>query len=607
LADELMSFLNKSRSMFSVLVVPLVLQMVLLATIVGALSFYTGRSAVEEFLDQRMRDLVEGAEQNIRAQLDKSDLLAQGLGTGAQAYGAEFSDPVATENLLFQLTAITPFVNFIYVGAANGDFIGVDRLPDRTVVHVKNQDTAGKKLVYNSRRAGERGEIIPAMSKPYDTLARPWYKLAAEKKAPVWTPVYLSSSKNILEVTKAVPVLDAKSQVVGVIGSDLPLSQISDYLRDHAISEHGVAYVMETTGALIASSAEKSNHINSESGQQLLRAVESADPLIRLTAQHIQDKLPTSGSRKNFRFVNGDKTIEVSAKGMNAEQGLNWVTIVAAPRSDFMSNIVSNTWRTALISLGALAAAILLGVMVLHWITRDLQRLSAAATQFSGKETMETALPASRLIEVNALSNSLTHMTSRVRESMQTISAKNEQLAVANQNMEQLLHKLNLDALTGLYNRQAMLDRLQKSMQQHRHNDIGEKIALLYLDLDEFKFTNDNLGHAAGDKVLIETANRLKNNTRDQDTVARMGGDEFVLVLPHLTSAEQAQTLAQKILHALNQPILLDSGSIVMRASIGIALFPDHATEASELAELADQAMYVAKSKGKNISVLWKA
>jgi diguanylate cyclase (GGDEF)-like protein len=249
----------------------------------------------------------------------------------------------------------------------------------------------------------------------------------------------------------------------------------------------------------------------------------------------------------------------------------------------------------------------LIGAMVLHWITRDLKRLSDAATQFSGKETLDTVLPASRLIEVNALSNSLTHMTSRVRDSMQTISAKNEQLAAANMNMEQLLHKLNLDVLTGLYNRQAMLERLQKSMQQHRRNDIGEKIALLYLDLDEFKFTNDNLGHAAGDKVLIETAHRLKNNTRDQDTVARMGGDEFVLVLPNLTNAAQAETLAQKILYVLNQPIVLDSGSIVIRASIGIAMFPDHATEASELTELADQAMYVAKSNGKNVAVLWKA
>jgi diguanylate cyclase (GGDEF)-like protein len=602
-----MSFLNKSRSMFSILVVPLVIQMVLLATIVGALSFYAGRSAVEEFLDQRMRDLVDGAEQNISAQVDKSDLLARALSTGAQAYGVGFSNPVATENLLFQLTAITPFVNFIYVGATNGDFIGVDRLPDRTVVHIKNQDTAGKKLVYNSRQAGERGEIIPAMSRPYDTLARPWYKLAAEKKEPVWTSVYLSSSKNILEVTKAVPVLDGKGQLQGVIGSDLPLSQISDYLREHVLSENGVAFVMETSGALIASSAKKANHSNGEQGQQLLRATESTEPLIRLTAQHLQDKLPDFGRRKNFRFMHDGKTIEVSAKGMNAEQGLNWITVVAAPRSDFMANIVSNTWRTIFISLGALAAAILIGAMVLHWITRDLKRLSDAATQFSGKETLDTVLPASRLIEVNALSNSLTHMTSRVRDSMQTISAKNEQLAAANMNMEQLLHKLNLDVLTGLYNRQAMLERLQKSMQQHRRNDIGEKIALLYLDLDEFKFTNDNLGHAAGDKVLIETAHRLKNNTRDQDTVARMGGDEFVLVLPNLTNAAQAETLAQKILYVLNQPIVLDSGSIVIRASIGIAMFPDHATEASELTELADQAMYVAKSNGKNVAVLWKA
>jgi diguanylate cyclase (GGDEF)-like protein len=539
--------------------------------------------------------------------VDKSDLLARALSNGAQSYGVGFSNQTATENLLFKLTSMTPFVNFIYAGSANGDFIGVDRLPDRTVVHVKNQDTAGKKLVYNARQAGERGEIIPAMSKPYDTLARPWYKLAAEKKAPVWTSVYLSSSKNILEVTKAVPVFDAKGQLQGVIGSDLPLSQISDYLRDHTISEHGIAFVMETTGALIASSGKQAAHGSNEQGQQLIKAVESTDPLIRLTAQHLREKLPAPGARMNFRLTNDDKTIEVSAKGMDAEQGLNWVTVVAAPRSDFMHNIVSSTWRTILVSLGALGAAILISVLALHWITRDLKRLSLAATQFSGKETLETPLPSSRLIEVNALSSSLTHMTARVRDSMQTISTKNAELELANNNMEQLLHRLNLDSLTGLYNRQAMFERLQKSMQRHRLHESDEKIALLYIDLDEFKFTNDTLGHAAGDKVLIETAIRLKNSTRDEDTVARMGGDEFVIVLSSLTKAEQAEVLAQKIISVLNQPLELLGGSITIRASIGIAIFPDHSTEANELTERADQAMYIAKTSGKNSAVLWKA
>jgi diguanylate cyclase (GGDEF)-like protein len=601
-----MSFLNKSRSMFSVLVVPLVLQMVVLASLIAALSYYAGRSAVEEFLDQRMHDLVDSAEQNIRAQVDKSDLLARALSHGATTYGVGFSDPTATESLLFKLTAMTPFANFIYVGSANGDFIGVDRLVDRTVVHVKSQDTAGKKLVYHARQAGERGEIIPEMSKTYDTLNRPWYKLAAEKKMPAWTSVYLSSSKNILEVTKAVPVLDAKGELHGVIGSDLPLSQISDYLREHVISENGIAFVMETSGALIASSGKQANYSKNEQGQKLLKAIESGEPLIRLTAGQLTDKLPGPGVRKNFRFTNEGKVIEVSAKGLDAEQGLNWITVVAAPRNDFMGNIISNTWRTVFISLAALITAILIGIFVLHWLTRDLKRLSDAALKFSGNESIETPLPASRLNEVNALSSSLSVMTGRVRDSMQTISAKNEELAVANQNMQQLLHKLNLDVLTGLYNRTAMLERLQKSMQQNRHHELSEKIAVLYLDLDEFKFTNDTLGHAAGDKVLLETATRLKYCTREQDTIARLGGDEFVLVLPNLTEAAQAETIAQKIILALNQPFTLASGSIVIRASVGIALFPDHATDANELTERADRAMYNAKTSGKNIAVMWK-
>ncbi|MGB8856805.1 MAG: diguanylate cyclase [Burkholderiales bacterium] len=602
-----MSFLNKSRSMFSVLVVPFIVQMVLLASLITALSYYAGRAAVEDLLNRGMQDLVDSTEQNIRSQVDKSDLLSRALSHSATSYGDGFANPIATESLLFKLTAMTPFVNFIYVGRPNGDFIGVDRLPDRTVVHVKNQATAGQKMVYVARQAGERGEIVAEMSKPYNTLSRPWYQLAAEKKIPAWTSVYLSSSKNILEVTKAVPVLDAKGKLQAVIGSDLPLAQISDYLRQHTISTNGMAFVMETSGALIASSKKISADRDTLHGQKLLKAVESDEPLIHLTAAQLLNKLPGPGMRTNFRFEHDGNLIEVSAKGLDAAPGLGWVTVVAAPRNDFMDNVIRSTWRTVFISLAVFALAILVGIIGLHWVTRDLKRLADAASKFVGNAAEGTKLPDSRLKEVDALSKSLALMMGRVRDTMQAISAKNVELEMANNNMEHLLTRLNLDALTGLYNRTATLERLQNSMRQHRHTELNEKIAVLYLDLDEFKFTNDTLGHAAGDTVLTETAARLKACTRESDTIGRMGGDEFVLVLPHLAEPLQAQAIAEKIIQALNAPVKLSSGSVIIHASIGVAIFPDHTMEPNELIELADQAMYVAKSSGKNKVATWKA
>jgi hypothetical protein len=198
-----MSFVfNKPRSMYSILVVPFVLQILLLGGIIGWLSFNTGRDAVDQLLEKRMGDLVESTEQTIRSQLERSDLISRAITQGLSSYSINLNDQPALEKLFHQLTAITPSVNFVYVANGNGDFIGVDRLRDgRIATHIKNKDTEGKKLVYAINAPGDRHTLIPEMTRAYDTLARPWYKLGMEKKRPAWTSVYLSASKNILEVT----------------------------------------------------------------------------------------------------------------------------------------------------------------------------------------------------------------------------------------------------------------------------------------------------------------------------------------------------------------------------------------------------------------------
>ncbi len=600
--------LRHSRSMFSILVVPFVLQMVLLATLIGGLYYLASGAAVDEFLERRMHDLVDSTEQTIKSQLDRSELITSSISMGAQSYGIGFSNPEAMENLLFQLSSLTPEVTFIYVGSSSGDFIGVDRVaPGSTLVHVKNRDTQGKKLVFNSSGPSQRGEMVPAMSKTYDTLARPWYKLAAEQKMPVWTSVYLSASKNILEVTKAVPVLSTQGELQGVIATDLPLSQISNYLRAHPISEHGIAFVMEPSGALIASSAPARSATTGEAATQLIMAKQSTEPLIKLSAEQLAGRLPAMGQRLNVNLKHNGSLIEISAKALNGTNGLNWITVVAAPRDDFMGNIHRTNLRTFLISLGALALAIALGVMGLRWVTRDLKRLSSAAGKVGNEDFAQNPLPDSKIVEVSALSRSLSQMTGRLQDSMQLVSSKNQELAQANTKLEQMLHRLNIDTLTGVYNRHALLERLANSLQLNRHNDNHEKIALLYIDIDAFKFFNDSLGHAIGDKLLIEAATRLKDNTREHDTVARLGGDEFVVVLPNLIDSAQGQVVAKKILAALNQPFHLESGTTSIRASIGVAIYPDHSRDMTELINLADQAMYLAKSRGKNQVVMSQA
>ena len=149
------------------------------------------------------------------------------------------------------------------------------------------------------------------------------------------------------------------------------------------------------------------------------------------------------------------------------------------------------------------------------------------------------------------------------------------------------------DQLTGLPNRGLFHARLQTALSWARREQ--GQFALLYLDLDKFKQVNDTLGHAMGDLLLQEVARRLKQSVRDSDTVARMGGDEFVVLLGTIQRPEDALLVAQKIHHSLSQPIILDSRGLSAQISIGIALYPENGLDYKELLKHADEAMYLAK------------
>ncbi|HEY6007459.1 MAG TPA: diguanylate cyclase, partial [Geobacteraceae bacterium] len=166
---------------------------------------------------------------------------------------------------------------------------------------------------------------------------------------------------------------------------------------------------------------------------------------------------------------------------------------------------------------------------------------------------------------------------------------------------ERTIHHLAYhDPLTGLPNRVLLGDRLHQSLAAAlRHQTRG---ALMILDLDRFKDINDTLGHSTGDLLLKAVSGRLVNLLRKSDTVSRMGGDEFVLLLPTIASGEGATVIAGKIVRALRKPFACDGHALTVTASIGIAVFPDDGEDAETLLKNADIALYRAKGEGRNNS-----
>jgi len=163
---------------------------------------------------------------------------------------------------------------------------------------------------------------------------------------------------------------------------------------------------------------------------------------------------------------------------------------------------------------------------------------------------------------------------------------------------ELIWRQANFDSLTGLPNRSMFHDRLEQAIKKAYRND--EQVALLFLDLDYFKEVNDTLGHGMGDKLLQEAAKRLRGCVRESDTVARLGGDEFTVILGELSDSRSVERVVPEILRMLAEPFQLGTEQVYISASIGITFYPDDGVEIDTLLKNADQAMYAAKSLGRN-------
>ncbi|WP_168204882.1 EAL domain-containing protein [Noviherbaspirillum sp. UKPF54] len=159
-------------------------------------------------------------------------------------------------------------------------------------------------------------------------------------------------------------------------------------------------------------------------------------------------------------------------------------------------------------------------------------------------------------------------------------------------------HQANFDSLTGLPNRLMFRDRLEQEIRKSHRASLP--MALIFLDLDRFKEVNDTLGHAVGDKLLQQAAQRLSGCVRESDTVARLGGDEFTIILGELNQPNNVERIVQDVLRNMAEPFVLGDEVAYVSASLGITFYPDDATEIEDLLKNADQAMYAAKNLGRN-------
>jgi diguanylate cyclase (GGDEF)-like protein len=169
---------------------------------------------------------------------------------------------------------------------------------------------------------------------------------------------------------------------------------------------------------------------------------------------------------------------------------------------------------------------------------------------------------------------------------------------------KQLQHKAYYDVLTGLPNRVLFSDRIQQSFAAAKRDN--KRFAVMFIDLDSFKPVNDDYGHGMGDLLLKEVADRIRTTVRESDTVARIGGDEFLVLLREVKEDQETTFVAEKVRIAISQPFLIAGQSFRISSSIGIAIFPEHGDNEIELCRNADIAMYQSKKNGRDAVKLFQ-
>ena len=267
-------------------------------------------------------------------------------------------------------------------------------------------------------------------------------------------------------------------------------------------------------------------------------------------------------------------------------------TLVVNPNQMALGTAVAS----ALAVLGiVLAIASLAGVLVAQRLSRALLRpvadLTAWAEEVSASRNPSARAPRGGGMEVNRLATSFETLIAQMAEQNRELKRKQYELRASNTHLETMAYS---DSLTGLPNRPLFESTLQSSI--NAANAAGKSLAVLFIDLDNLKAINDQHGHAQGDAALRATAARIRRALRNADFLARLAGDEFVIISPNVTSSTDALKLGERLTVWLGISLPEDQWAHPVRASIGVAVFPDHGDDMATLIHAADMAMYRAKA-----------
>ena len=376
------------------------------------------------------------------------------------------------------------------------------------------------------------------------------------------------------------PVLGSNGQVFGLVVINLDLDQLFTQLKSD-LPDYYRVYLSNNWGDLLIHPDHRRT-FGFDQGRRLFLQ-EEFPQVEQLLDDNSPENLISRGNEDTRALLAAFVRLQVGD-----DDPRRFVVLgLAQPEDHVLAETHLLGQRIAQVVLLSSLIAVLVAFFASRAMTRSLTSINSAVQQFTHNR-LRSPLPVERQDELGQLARSFAQMQEEILDQLDELSQSRNALA----------HLARHDPLTGLPNRRMFFERLDHALATARRS--ARPLAVLFVDLDHFKELNDTFGHSTGDAVLQAVANLLRSATRESDTVARLGGEEFVILIEQLDEPQQVQTVLQKLHERFQLPMLLGGQEVQVQASMGVSLFPRDGDDIESLLQQADRAMYAAKNAGRN-------
>jgi PAS domain S-box-containing protein len=409
------------------LVVPFVLQIIGAVGMVAWIAYHSAEQSVNEVANQLRTELTDRITERLETYVSLPQAINRLNATTFAQGDIDVSNPKGDYHF-WQALQLYETLSFVYCGDEQGGFLGVRRLSeqDRTeiVLQFSNADTNFLRQGFALDDRGNRTVPMGNFDKPFDPRVRPWYQAAKTAGEAVWSDIYLAFSTQIPTITASIPVYaPANSALLGVCGTDFFLPQeLSLFLRNLKIGQTGTAFIMERSGRLVATSSEAPMVTGEGEASKRLLATASSNSTIRATAEHLNRRFShlkqiQSAQQLDFHLNRERQYVQVVPF---QDGNLNWLVVLTIPESDFLAQIHTSRWNALCLSLGALAAAIAMGLFTSRWVTKPIQQIAQASDKMAQGKLHQHVEP-SAITEIDTLASSFNSMATQLEESFDAL------------------------------------------------------------------------------------------------------------------------------------------------------------------------------------------